>query len=247
MKTFFILLLLTVSHSFAQVEESCCFCVADPSDPSTLKECQRWFKDNRKPLSCNKEVTFASHNDVKFEPGLSCRKVTGYGANHGNSYYSFTVFQFAQKAARALSPSEVSYDGSTCLVFNNTDVIEREARALSLLFPNVKFELSGNQNEGVVRYLPIPVIGTKPKEDREASSKLTVHAEGGLLEMVYGACSKPKGMCGFVREGLDPGATTDSNAKICMQDNEQLTQSCCEPKKGSFGKWSVPGMDCGVQ
>lgn len=226
----------------ASVEESCCFCVADTSDKTTTSECERWLKDNGKSLSCTKKQIIPSHDNVVFEKDLSCRKVSAYGANHGLSYFYFTVFQFASKAARALNPVELSYDGSTCLVFNNTQTIEQESRKLSQQFPGINFTLAGNQNEGVVKYINFLGVGFKPKEIRQMSSKMTVHAQGGLIEVEYGECSRPQGKCGFARQ--DMGAKTDSNEKFCMNGNEVVSQKCCEPKKGSFGRWSLPGMEC---
>ena len=228
----------------ATVEESCCFCVADPSDLSTTAECQRWLKDHSRKLSCTKNVIFPSHTDITFESDLSCRKVTAYGANHGLSYYYSTVLQFAAKAAKAVRPVELDYDGSTCLVFNNVELVESEAKKLSGRYPEVKFVLSGNQNTGVVRYLKFPIIGSKPKEIDSMASKMTVIAQGGATEVQYGECSRPKGKCGFSKQ--DMGATNDSNSKACLRDNEILQQKCCEPKKGDFGKWGVPGLECEV-
>lgn len=235
---------ILMSFAQAAVEESCCFCVADTSDKSTTAECQRWLKDNGKNLECTKKVILPSHDSVSFEKDLSCRKVTAYGANHGLSYYSFTVFQFAAKAARALNPAELSYDGSTCLVFNNTETIERESRKLSQQFPQINFTLAGNQNQGVVRYINFLGVGFKPKEIKQMSSKMIVRAQGGLTETEYGECSRPEGKCGFASQ--DMGAANDSNEKFCMNGNELTSQKCCAPKKGAFGKWGLPGMECGI-
>ncbi len=76
------------------------------------------------------------------------------------------------------------------------------------------------------------------------ASKMTVTAQGGTAEVEYGECSRPKRMCGFSR--TDMGATNDSNTKFCLRDNEVVQQKCCEPDKGDFGKWGVPGMECEV-
>lgn len=245
MKTYILLFLsafLMLSTAIAAPEESCCFCVADVQDSSTVAECQRWMKDNSKGMGCTKKQIFADHSEVQFEEGLSCRKVTAYGANHGLSYFYPTIFTFARKAARKLDPVEVHYDGSTCLVFNNVEVVQKESLKLSREFPQVNFDLSGNQNEGVVRYFQVLGIGTKPKESAQMASKMTVHAQGGLIETVYGDCSKPKGKCGYALQ--DYGATNDSNTKFCSQDHEVVSQKCCKPKKGNWGKWGVPGMEC---
>ncbi|MES2526925.1 MAG: hypothetical protein V4598_07545 [Bdellovibrionota bacterium] len=245
MKSILSVIFLFVSLSAsASVEESCCFCVADPSDASTTAECGRWLKDHSKKLSCTKNVIFPSHNNISFEADLSCRKVTAYGANHGLSYYYSTVFQFAAKAAKAVRPVELSYDGSTCLVFNNIELVESEAKKLSTRYPDVKFVLSGNQNTGVVRYIKLPIIGSRPKEINSMASKMTVTAQGGTTEVEYGECSRPKGTCGYAKQ--DMGATNDSNSKLCVRDNEIVEQKCCSPKKGDFGKWGVPGLECEV-
>jgi hypothetical protein len=235
-------ILSLVSFAHAAIEESCCFCIADPSDKSTTAECQRWIKDNKKSLECTRKEIIRSHDDVSFEPGLSCRKVSAYGANHGLSYFYTTVFQFATKAAKNLSPVELSYDGSTCLVFNNVDIVEKEALKLSNQYPDVNFHLAGNQNVGVVRYLQIFGIGSKPKEMVGMSSKMIVRAQGGMVEVDYADCSRPKGRCSVTN--YDIGATTDSNTKFCRDGNEIVNQKCCPPAKGSFGKWSIPGMEC---
>ncbi len=231
-----------LSIAEAAIEESCCFCIADPTDKSTTAECQRWLKDNKKSLECSRREIIPSHASVNFEADLSCRKVSAYGANHGLSYYYTTIFQFASKAAKNLSPVEVNYDGSTCLVFNNVDIIEREAVKLSEQYPNVSFKLSGNQNIGVVRFLQIMGIGLKPKEIKGMSSKMVVRAQGGMLEVEYGECSRPKSTCGISE--YDIGATTDSNTKFCRDGNEITTQKCCARPNKDFGKWSHPGMEC---
>ena len=239
---FFLSAFLMLSSAIAGVEESCCFCVADSTDSSTVAECQRWMKDTSKAQNCTKKEIFSDHSTVAFEDGLSCRKVTAYGANHGLSYFYATVFTFARKAARKLDPVEIHYDGSTCLVFNNVEIVQRESEKLSKEFPQINFELTGNQNEGVVRYFRILGIGTKPKESSQMASKMTVHAQGGTIETIFGDCSKPKGQCGYAPQ--DYGATNDSNTKFCTKDNEVVSQKCCKQEKGTWGKWGVPGMEC---
>ncbi len=240
---FFLFAFLMLSFgAIAAPEESCCFCIADTSDASTTAECQRWMKDKAKDLNCTKKEIFPSHDTVNFEDGLSCRKVTAYGANHGLSYFYTTVFNFARKAARKLDPVEIHYDGSTCLVFNNVEIIQQQSEKLSQEFPQVNFELTGNQNEGVVRYFRILGIGSKPKESSQMASKMTVHAQAGMIETVFGDCSKPKGQCGYAPQ--DYGATNDSNTKFCTMNNEVVSQKCCQQKKGNWGKWSIPGMEC---
>lgn len=236
--------MLFLSLAQAAVEESCCFCVADTSDKSTTSECQRWLRENGKKNDCTVKEIIPSHNQVNFAPDLSCRKVTAYGANHGLSYFYFTVFQFASKAAKALNPAELSYDGSTCLVFNNVDTVEAEGVKLSRQYPDINFTLMGNQNTGVVRMIPLPIQinAMKPKEIQQMSSKMIVRAQGGLVEVDYGECSRPQGRCAFARQDL--GAKNDSNTKFCKQDNDVVVQKCCEPKKGDYGKWSVAGMEC---
>ncbi len=238
----FSVLFSMISFAQASIEESCCFCIADTSDKTTIPECQRWLKDNRKSLGCTRNEIIASHSDVKFEQELSCRKVSAYGANHGLSYFYTTVFQFAAKAAKNLSPVEVNYDGSTCLVFNNVEIVEKEAVKLSEQYPDVNFSLTGNQNVGVVKYLQLFGIGSKPKEMVGMSSKMIVRAQGGTVEADYADCSRAKSRCGIAE--YDIGATSDSNTKFCREGNEIITQKCCAPPKASFGKWSFPGMEC---
>ncbi len=240
------MILITISFARSADEESCCFCIAETTDKSTTSECQRWLRENSSRLECTKKVIFPSHQQVSFEKDLSCRKVTAFGANHGLSYYYTTVFQFASKASTALRPVEIHYDGSTCLVFNNVSAIESETQRLSIRFPNVRFVLAGNQNQGVVRHINLFGIGERPKEIQGMSSKMTVVAQSGFVDVTYGDCSKSRAVCSFNRG--DMGATNDSNTKFC-QDESQTTvaQKCCEPIIGNWGRWSAPGMNCKVR
>ncbi len=245
MKTFaslFLMFCLGLTNASAEVQENCCFCIADWSDAkSTQDECKSWLKGKSKDCSYSK--LFLSHHETKMDENLSCRKVEAYGANHGLSYIYYTIFDFVEKAALKLSPVEVHYDGTTCNVFNNVEMIESEAKKLSASFPNVKFVLQGNQNQGVVTNMTVGKITfIKPYEDKNSTSKMKIVALGGSAEVSYDKCSAPKKLCGFSR--VDSGGMNDPNLKFCTFGNDVTTQACCPKGNKTFGEWGIPGMNC---
>lgn len=246
MKTLLILFMLLFSAlAFAQNEVSCCICAADLSDISTSKECARWLKENRKECSYQKQLPHYMSYAYSLDENVRCESMKVFAAYHGLSRTYYHTFFLIQDLVENYDPKEVSFDGSTCLIFNNVDKVQDSAKRLSKLFPQVYFDLSGNQNLGAV--FSIPLI-YRPKETMSMSSKMTVKAKNGQVETSFGACSKPNGKCFFADS--DVGATNDSNTKFCMEENKLTTQMCCLRKKivnGVNGLWSNPGEICDAQ
>ena len=243
MKTLLILFFaLFSSLAVAQNEDSCCLCAADLSDSSTSKECARWLKENKSSCSYRKELPHFMSYAYKLDENVRCESLNIYAAFHGLSSYYYHTFFLIEDLIENYDPKEVSFDGSTCLIFNNVEKIQENAKRISKRYPQIYFDLSGNQNEGAVLFIPLIY---RPKETMSMSSKMNVKAKNGRVETSFGTCSKKNGRCFFNKQ--DVGATNDSNTKFCMEENEVTTQVCC-PKKivtnGVNGFWSRPGEAC---
>lgn len=236
-----IILLLTVFFTaFSASASSCCFCIGDPDDVKITKpECKKWLKEASKNFNCAQSEIILSKDDLKYSQELSCDEVHFYGAFHGISGLYAEPFKIVSSVAKLPSVKKISYDGSTCLIFNNTDQVISEANYLAAAFPDKEIRIQGNQNIGLVQYLP---IFSKPKESIESASKMNVSILQGQVQTSYDACSKPQNTCGYSKPYKD--AVTDPNAKLCMQNNELVVQKCCPFKKGENGDWGIPGEDC---
>jgi hypothetical protein len=243
MKTYLLLALSLCSFStFAQSFDTCCVCVADDYDSvSVMKECQKWFTLGPQK-DCQNNTILPTRDDSFNDSGKTCSKVKIWGAFHGLSYFHPYPFSISKRAALNYSAKEVSYDGSTCLIFNNVEVAKLEAQALADTLTDVRFLIRGNQNEGVVGSA-IPFI-TKPKELLEQASKVTYELSNKNVEMTYGDCTPTGKLCGYTLQ--DIGATNDSNKKTCIDNGAETTQSCCAKPGKSWGKWSAPGELCAI-
>jgi hypothetical protein len=224
---------------WAQDYENCCICVADNYDSVEVgKECQKWFslKDQK---SCDYKKTQTDKDSPFFDAGVSCRNINMYGAFHGLSSYLKYPFNLSKSASQRYRAAEVTYDGSTCLLFNNVDQARKEALSLAFTNKETKFLISGNQNDGVVSNIPFI---TKPKEIPSSTSKVTFEIDSGDVKMTFAACTPAKKLCGYAPR--DIGAISDSNTKFCQDGEEIVEQKCCPDKKGEWGKWSTPGQNC---
>lgn len=240
LKILIALSLLIVQAAFAQSFNTCCFCVNDPHDADVTKECQKWFT-LQDQISCEYSATILSKDSVLMDSGKTCEKVKIWGGFHGLSYYYNYPLNISSQAANVYSAKEVEYDGSTCLIFNNTESVKTRAQALALKDTQTHFLISGNQNTGVVSSR-IPFV-TKPTENLGMASKMTLEISQGEVKVSYGACSAFGTTCGYATS--DIGASTDSNKKFCMDHGELSEQSCCvKNARQEWGKWSRPGSGC---
>ncbi len=242
-KTYLLIALSFFSiQAFAQEFDTCCVCVADDYDSvSVMKECQKWFTLGPQ-RDCQNKTILPTRDDTFNDSGKSCHKVKIWGAFHGLSYYHPYPFNISKKAALNYSAKEVTYDGSTCMIFNNVEVAKLEAQTLADTLTDVHFMITGNQNEGVVGSA-IPLI-TKPKELPEQASKVTYELSNKNVIMSFANCTPTGKLCGY--SPYDMGATNDSNKKTCMDNGAETTQSCCSKSGKSWGKWSAPGQICGI-
>ena len=235
-------LLLILSLFITQIAfayDTCCVCVEDPNDPvSTEKECKQWLKSQK---NCQKKEAVKSYWTLNLKETYSCNKLNIYGAFHGNSSTVGRPFDISMELADTVSAKEINYDGSTCLVFNNTDRVENLANLLTGETDR-KYSISGNQNMGVIN---LETIFKKYKEREVTTSKLTIVVENGKAGIVYDKCSKPNKLCGFARQGEDFMGTSDPNEKICEDDGKLVAQICCvEALSDAYGTWSKPGGSC---
>lgn len=220
--------------------DTCCICVGDPDDLKSVgKECHKWLNSGTRK-NCEYKKVIDSKDSPFLDAGKTCRSIDMFGGFHGLSYLTAYPFKLARGAAQRYFAEEVTYDGSTCLVFNNIEIAKSQANTLASLEKKVKFIISGNQNIGVVAPA-IPFI-TKVKEVPSMASKVTFEIDSGDVQMSYASCSKPNKMCGFADR--DFGNFSDSNTKFCMDGEEVVEQKCCPDKKREWGKWSVPGQNC---
>lgn len=239
MKLLILLLLLmttTLTQAYVQ-QDSCCVCVPDKNDYSTTEECERWLKDNGKNCTYTKKLDHFM--EYSLNGALRCEKVNIYGAYHGYSYRYIHTFNIINDVTRAFDPKEVTFDASTCLIFNNIEKVEESVKRLIRTFPQVDFDISGNQNNGVVLRIPIVYM---PKEVPSMASKVTFKVTNRKMEVIYAACTKAGKQCDIVDK--DVGATNDSNTKFCTLNNEVVSQSCCNKGFNGYGRWSIPGESC---
>lgn len=222
-----------------QQVETCCLCFADRDDAqSTGDECARWLKDNGARLGCQYSQVMRNRTDLGFNPFLRCERVEAYGAFHGQSFMYQDVLEIPRSIAKKLDPHEVNYDGSSCMVFNNVELVQAEVQRLAHDYPQTRFDLRGNQNEGGVAYL----MFSRPKEIASISSKAEFIGLNGQVETRFDACSKVGNECYMVYD--DRGATNDSNLKFCTSDGQVVEQACCAKGKKHIGHWLVPGQAC---
>lgn len=232
-------LFFTVSFASAEVENACCFCFADLSDDSTRTECSRWLRENSRRLECGVQETLLLQQYSSFPRDLTCNRVEAYTSFHGNSAAISKAIKIVEKISKDLKPREINYDGSTCNVFNHVDEVKTKTEILSQVYPEIRFNLQGNQNVGLVNYIRII---SKPKETQSASSKMIIEAQNGLSEVTYGECTRPGRQCGVV--SYDPTAKNNPNEKFCMENSEIKTQMCCPVKNKRWGQWNLVGEAC---
>lgn len=248
MKILTVIFLMALSSFALAQENTCCFCFGDLSDPKLEKSCARWLKENKKDCSYSQKFEHYESYDNYLEPygyklnsEVRCENLKLYGAFHGLSDSYRDIVKLVANTTKNYSPRKVQYDGFSCLVFNNVEQVENWMMALTQKYPEVEFDISGNQNLGAVTSIP---LFYKPKEVEAMSSKVTFKAHNSVVEKSFGACSAP-GNCFYAN--FDRGAESDSNLKTCMHQGQESTQRCCEKKKGlngTKGFWSNPGEDC---
>lgn len=237
---FIILIILLMTSFLAQAlvqKESCCVCFPDKDDYNTTEECGRWLKENGKNCAYTKKLDHFMGYSLNKD--LSCEKVNIYGAYHGYSYRYIHTFNIINDVTRAFDPKEVKFDASTCLIFNNIEKVEESVKRLIRDFPQVNFDISGNQNNGVVLRLPIIYM---PKEMPSMSSKVTFKVTNLKMEVIFAPCTNVGKQCDIVDK--DVGATNDSNMKFCTLNNEVVSQSCCNKGLNGYGRWAIPGESC---
>ena len=229
----------------AMALDQCCFCIKNNSgeakEKSTRWECETWFKDMG--ASCEYSQTLNVADQPKIRPtGVQCSKSVIYGAFDADSYMTPIPFEFSKAIAKSFHSSEVEYDGSSCLLFNNVDDVQRQARQLST-DKNTRYRISGNQNIGITTYIPI-IMG--PRENDGRSSKVTAIIQGGKSTLEYGECSLKGGKCETTRFSF--GSNNDPNKKWCMNEDQLTEQTCCPNRKTqketAHGRWSFPGEGC---
>lgn len=219
---------------------SCCFCIADPKDEKATKaECKKWLREASRNLNCSHSDLFLSSDELKYPENLSCEQVHFYGAFHGLSRFYSEPFKIVTSVAKLPTVKKITYDGSTCLVFNNTDQVKTEAAYLARAFPDKDISIKGNQNIGVVRSFSVLA---KPTERAVSSSKMNIEISSGQFKTSYDACSAPEKRCGYSQPYSD--ATTDPNSKFCMLNDELVVQKCCPYKNQEFGNWGAPEQEC---
>jgi len=222
----------------------CHLCIdGDPGEPTpklTRQECERWI-DSRHDREALTQILRRSSVSQSLDSSIQCDEVSIYGAFHANKEMIRWPFLISGMAANAYHPHTVTYTGASCDIFQSVGRLSGEAEWLKR-FPETKFSISGNQNEGITFYYPI--LG-RPRESQRKSSKAIVTVENGEVGISYERCSKPKQSC-----------TTDEKqdtAKYCTdRDGEVRQQICCRAKmsllKSAFrfydGVWSVPGVSC---
>ncbi len=232
---------------------SCCVCVEDDEDVGGLggsdRECAGWLKKARREVGCSWWQTMPRKQALDLDNYSfkdTCQKVTVHGSFHGNSSGVEIPFQISAGVAKLFSASEVCYDGSSCLLFNNIDDVMTCSRRLSRN-SSCRFEISANQNIGVTGYSCFP--WGKPRELDYASSKLTAVIDAVKVTYLYPPCSREGDKCSWIDPSSDPGAKEDPNQKHCAWNSEITTQRCCPKKRGSLdaalnGTWMEPGYKC---
>ena len=155
-------------------------------------------------------------------------------------------FAISAGTARLFGATEVCYDGSSCLLFNNIEDVK--ACTINLAKnSSCRFEISANQNLGVTQ----AVCWFRPLEVSEAASKLTAIIDGVDMMLRYSSCSKAGEKCAVIAKERDPTAKSDPNEKYCFDGSGVTTQSCCLKEKarksdGALnGNWAKPGIPCG--
>lgn len=216
--------------------ERCCLCVADPTDKRLGEQhCLRWAQEESQK-SCGKLAIMEGEKSPLPDFGGSCRKVDIRAAFHGLSDKFYLPFRIAKDVTEKFSPEEVSYTGYTCSLFNNTTMVELQAKHLASTNKHVRYSFAGNQNLGMVNLENL-------SEVYDASSKMFVNIESGQVSVTYEKCSKYKGWCGYA--SADISAQNNPNTKLCVQDGVLTEQQCCDTRRGPlYGKWSRPGTLC---
>ena len=236
-------LLILAGPNLAQSGErysSCCVCVEDDHDVKGLggteRECAGWLRRARREIGCAWSQSMPQKQALNLENYTfedSCRKVTVYGAFHGNSSGVEIPFTISAGVAKLFAASEVCYDGSSCLLFNNIDDVKACTRRLARS-SDCRFEISANQNVGVTQYSCLFGISSKPHEIASAASKLTAVIDAVGIHYRYPACSTEGDKCSWLDPKTDGGAQTDPNQKLCAWNDEITTQRCCLQKKRSI-------------
>lgn len=208
------------------------------------RECDKWLSQQR---HCPQKLAFSKSFVLDFDrkdANISCEKISIYGAFHGSSSSARIPFDISARAARLFRATEVCYDGTTCLAFNN--IKDVEACAANLADTKAcKFRISANQNLGVVS----GCSWFRPTEVSQTASRLTATYDGVRLMLEYPACSSPGDKCGWLSPLGDPSAKTDPNEKFCFDGSAITTQSCCI-KPGTTkinalsGRWAKPAQKC---
>lgn len=231
-------------NAMAQHYESCSICLVNSFSEQMNSECKGWFA-NKEQKGSRFNLVFNTKKSVFKKGQITCENLRMWGAYHGASFMYAAPFEYAKNAAKAFEASSVSYDGSTCLVFNNLDLAKAEALKLAREIKNIKFQISGNQNEGAVSAKSYVFFSSDFQEDKGQASKVTYTIQDGQLSTSYGACSTEGKLCSFTSKYEDHGATSDSNTKTCVEDRRVTQQICCENRRNpGFGQWSAPGDRC---
>lgn len=237
------LVILNSSLIVAQTQSynSCCFCITDSyEDSSITRECKKALKMNKR---CQLKKT-VSKNSYKWleKQDYSCKEVNITGAFHADTYMYSLPFDISESIARAVDAKKVNYDGSSCMIFNNLEDVKDKAIATFSRNKSIDFSITGNQNIGVVKYLPILA---KPKESKQMSSKVTLtNREETGINISYASCSKRGRACAL--DHFDDRSYVDNtNTKLCSFKNKTVKQTCCvKNNKKKKGKWSFPGESC---
>jgi len=234
----------TVQAEPLQHYARCNLCIeGDPGDPTPQliqKECKRWIHSRHDHKAFTQTLSRSSVSQG-LDPSVQCDAVSIYGAFHANEDMIRWPFLISAMAANAYHPRTVMYTGASCDIFQTVSRLSSEAEVLKS-FPETRFSVSGNQNEGITFYYPLL---SRPRESKEKSSKATVTVENGNIAISYERCSKPKKACTTDEKQDTPKYCTDLDGQVRQQ-------TCCLAKlnalQSSFhyydGVWSIPGVSC---
>ena len=233
---------LANAKSFA----SCCVCIVqgiDRIDPQVDRECAAWLRRQERSGQCGLSATYA-RDDLQFLKSLpdQCARLNVWAAFHANSTMTEEPFAISQQLSSVYQTHELFYDGSSCRIFDNIESMKKQAARLAARDNHTRYEISGNQNTGVVREIPLL---SGPREKQGDSSKVTVILENGVVQVSYAPCSKRTDKCVYTAA---TDSTTQPNSKSCMNGEELVEQECCPKRQNGAdlikGHWSHPGQTC---
>ncbi len=201
--------------------------------------CKRWLDEKAKSTSCKyrKILSQWDLNDFKsVAQGDRCRNIHLYGAFHAFRLMFAMPFEYSADAAESFQAQSVCYDGASCMIFDDIEKVRACAQDLSRT-KGCRYEISGNQNRGSIRWIP---FCQRAHEPPDSMSKLTAIIDEATVKLRFWPCTPEGETC-----GVDPFPKT--NTKWCEHQGILVEQRCCPKgkKTGSlWGKWSAPGEAC---